>query len=334
MPEFRQDWATKEWVIIATERAKRPEDFVTDKGAKKNLPEMDDKCPFCTGNENKTPPSLYTIQNSGKWSLRVVPNKFAALQPNLTTQRKKVGKFLKVDGFGVAEVVIETPLHNKTICTMPHEDVKNIITAYRNRYHEIARDHHICLINIFRNHGAKAGTSLEHPHSQIIATPIVPPHIRDQITQTILSSDTYGSCIYCDIIKEELQQRERIILETEHFVSLTPFASRSPFEIRIYPKKHCCSFGDIGDISDSDVEDMAYILKTTLKKLYIALNDPDYNYIIRSGPTDYINVRHFHWYLEILPKLTTPAGFELGTGIFINVTVPEECAKILREVTV
>lgn len=329
MPEFRQDWATKEWVIIATERAKRPEDFTKGRETKKTLPEKADKCPFCPGNEDKTPPSLYTIQNNGAWKLRVVQNRFAALQPNLTTQRKKVGKFLKVDGFGVAEVVIETPKHNETIASMPDEDVKNIVVAYRDRYHEIAKGQHICLINIFRNHGQKAGTSLEHPHSQIIATPIVPPHIRDQITQTILSSDTYGTCIYCDIIKEELNQKERVILETEHFASIAPFASRYPFEIRIYPKKHNCSFGDI---SDAGITDMAYILKATLRKLHTALADPDYNYMIRSGPTDYVNVRHYHWYLEILPKLTTTAGFELGTGIFINVTLPEQCAKVLREV--
>lgn len=329
MPEFRQDWATKEWVIIATERAKRPEDFAKGRETKKPLPEKADKCPFCPGNEDKTPPSLYTIQNNERWNLRVVPNKFAALQPQLTTIRKKMGKFLKVDGFGVAEVVIETPKHNETISSMSDADVRNVIITYRNRYLEISRNPSICLINIFRNHGAMAGTSLEHPHSQIIATPIVPPHIRDQITQAILSSDTYGSCIYCDIIKEEINQKERIIIETEHFASLTPFASRYPFEVRIYPKKHRCNFGNI---SDGETADLAHILKTTLKKIHISLNNPDYNYMIRSGPTDDIDVRHFHWYLEILPKLTTSAGFELGTGIFINVAVPEDCAKILREV--
>lgn len=242
---------------------KDPKISQRERNAKKFFQKKDENCPFCPGNEDKTPPPLYTIQNHGSWDLRVVPNKFAALQPQLTTQREKIGKFLRVEGFGIAEVIIETPRHNEIIATMSDDTVRNAISSYKNRYNNISEDHNIRLINIFRNHGEKAGTSLEHPHSQIIATPIVPPHIRDQITQAILSCDTYGRCIYCDIIKEDLGQKDRIILETEYFVSLSPFASRYPFEARIYPKKHRCNFGNI---SDGEIDDLAYILKSTLKK--------------------------------------------------------------------
>lgn len=329
MPEFRQDWATKEWVIIATERAKRPEDFKKSAEGRKPLPPHEPKCPFCRGNEDQTPPSVFSLEEDGRWALRVVPNKFAALQANLTTQRQKAGKFLKVDGFGLAEVLIETPLHNVSPAIMSQKEVEKILIGYRSRYHAIANNDKICLITIFRNHGPKAGTSLEHPHSQIIATPIVPPHVRDQITQAILSCDTYGRCIYCDIITEELRQQERIIAETDFFVLIAPFASRHPFELRLYPKRHCCSFGKI---TDREIVDMAAVLKQALYKLYVGLDNPDYNYIIRSSPTDDEDVKHFHWYLEIVPKLTTPAGFELGTGIFINVALPENCAKFLKEI--
>ncbi|MEW6455138.1 MAG: galactose-1-phosphate uridylyltransferase [Acidobacteriota bacterium] len=331
MSEFRQDITTKEWVIISTERAKRPDEFKKKDKKEKKLPERDDKCPFCPGNEEKTPPAVYTIEKDGKWKLRIVPNKFAALQPDITPDRNRIGRFLKAEGFGISEVVIETPEHNKTIATMSYEQARDVVIAYKERYLQISENKDISLINIFRNYGEKAGTSLEHPHSQIIASPIVPPHIRDQITQAILSTDSYGSCIFCDMIKEELNQKIRIILESKHFIVLTPFASRYPFEIRIFPKKHNCNFGCI---TDEDIEDFAYVLRLALKKLYTALDDPDYNYMIRSCPTDYENVKHFHWHLEILPKLTTPAGFELGTGIFINVTTPENCAEILRNIEV
>ncbi len=328
MPEFRQDWATKEWVIIATERAKRPEDFKQSAETRKPLPPNEPDCPFCLGNEDRTPPSVFSLEDDGGWALRVVPNKFAALQPDLTTMRKKEGKFLRVDGFGVAEVLIETPLHNVSPALMSHKAVEKILIGYRSRYHALATNSDISLITIFRNHGPKAGTSLEHPHSQIIATPIVPPHVRDQITKAMLSCDTYGRCIYCDVITEEIRQQARVVAETDHFLLITPFASRYPFEMRIYPKRHSCNFGGI---TDQEIVDLSAMLKQALYKFYLGLGNPDYNYIIRSGPTDDIDVKHFHWYIELLPKLTTPAGFELGTGIFINVALPEGCARYLRE---
>jgi UDPglucose--hexose-1-phosphate uridylyltransferase len=331
MPEFRQNMVSKEWVIIAKERAKRPDDFVQKRDAKKQLPLHKEDCPFCPGNESMTPPSLFSIKRNEAWSLRVVPNKFAALQGHLTTERKREGRFLKANGFGIAEVVIETPFHNRSIATMELDEVKNTVFAYRERYDALSRMEQLGLITVFRNYGEKAGTSLEHPHSQIIATPIVPPHVRDPLYQSQLACDTYGDCIYCGMMEEERRQQVRVVRETEYFLVICPFASRSPFETRIYPRTHRSSFVNI---RNEELMDFAYVLQDTIKRLHIGLSDPDYNYIIRSAPIEDSNVKYHHWYVVIVPKLTTPAGFEIGTGIYINTTLPEQCAEFLRGVKI
>jgi len=259
MPEFRQNMVSKEWVIIATERAKRPDHFVQKKEARTPLPSHRADCPFCPGNESMTPAPLFTIDKNGTWSLRVVPNKFAALQSHLTTQRKHEGRFLKADGFGIAEVIIETPFHNRTIATMDLQEVRNTVLTYRERYTALSKIEELDLITIFRNYGEKAGTSLEHPHSQIIATPIVPPHVRNSLYQSQLSWDAFGNCIYCWMLEEEQRQKVRVVTETEYFLVICPFASRSPFEIRIYPKIHRSSFETTWD---PELSDFAFVLKS------------------------------------------------------------------------
>jgi UDPglucose--hexose-1-phosphate uridylyltransferase len=327
MPEFRQNMVSKEWVIIATERAKRPDHFVQKKETKTSLLPYRADCPFCPGNESMTPPPIFTIDKNGAWSLRVVSNKFAALQGHLTTARKHEGRFLKADGFGMAEVIIETPHHDRTIATMDLGEIRNTVLTYRQRYAALVKNERLELITIFRNYGEKAGTSLEHPHSQIIATPIVPPHVRNPLYQSQLACDTFGDCIYCGMMEEESRQGVRVVKETEYFLVICPFASRSPFETRIYPKIHRSSFVSA---SDQELEDFAFVLQDTLKRLSIGLNDPDYNYIIRSAPIEDRDVKYHHWYVVIVPKLTTTAGFEIGTGIYINTTLPEQCAEFLR----
>jgi UDPglucose--hexose-1-phosphate uridylyltransferase len=329
MPEFRQNFATKEWVIIATERARRPDSFSHNPGERRNPPPFDPQCPFCPGNEEKTPAPVFQISQNGRWALRAVTNKFAALREDMDTQRSHVGLFLKAGGHGIAEVIIETPAHDLNPATMTPECFRNVVEAYRNRYNSISRQEKVELISVFRNHGPRAGTSLEHPHSQIIATPIVPPHIRDPIFQARVAYDTFGSCIYCEMLAEERRQKERVVMENDLFLAYCPFASRSPFETRIIPKVHHSSFGRI---DDQEVTAFAQILQEVLKKIYIGLDNPDYNYIIRSAPVSESDVKHCHWYTVIAPRLTTPAGFEMGTGIFINVSYPEQCAQFLRDV--
>jgi UDPglucose--hexose-1-phosphate uridylyltransferase len=331
MPEFRQNMLTHEWVVIATERAKRPEDFINSAIEKPPLPEFNPKCPFCPGNEGQTPPPLDTVERNGRWQVRVVPNKFAALQPDVPFKTEPHGRFLKATGFGLAEVIIETPRHDMTLAGLDDAAAEDVVGAYKRRYLSAAQQDQICFITLFRNHGLRAGTSLEHPHSQLIATPIVPPHVRNPIEQAVRYYDSHGRCIYCEMLAEEMRMGERIIAETGFFVAYAPYASRTPFEIRIMPKKHQASFGDVGD---RETADFAALLRKILAKLSKGLVNPDYNFIIRSVTVGDENDKYFHWYLVIIPKLTTPAGFEIGTGIYINVTYPERCAEFLRGVAV
>ena len=331
MPEFRQNPATKEWVILAPERRKRPSDFIRTGPSPHPAPSYEDNCPFCRGNEESTLPPVYVYPDDDKWMVRVVPNKYAALNPEFDTTRKKIGRFVSARGFGIAEVVVEHPLHNKTIATTAIDHIEQILRAYRERQIDISRDEKVNLITIFRNHGPRAGTSLAHPHSQIIATPIVPPHVRYPIEQAIQYYDDSGSCVYCDMIDEEIRQGDRIIVESEFFAAFCPYAARSPFECRIYPKYHSASYMLI---TDAEIADLARVLHKVLARLYHGLNDPNYNYIIRSAPIGDEDTRHLHWYMVIIPKVSTAAGFEIGSGIYINTIPPEECAEFLRDVEV
>jgi UDPglucose--hexose-1-phosphate uridylyltransferase len=235
-----------------------------------------------------------------------------------------------MDGVGQHEVIIESPLHNQCIALMEDKQVEEILLAYRERYLTLREDPRVKLIIIFKNHGRAAGTSLEHPHSQLVATPIVPLTIRQRFEKAASHFDDDGTCVYCDILREGLRVPTRMIMETDRFVTFHPFASRAPFETWILPKEHHASFGSI---SMGDAKEFAWVLKTTLFKLYRGLNNPDYNYIIHTAPTKDEHEEYFHWHLQILPRLVTPAGFELGTGIFINAALPEETAEFIRNLS-
>ncbi|MBD3402751.1 galactose-1-phosphate uridylyltransferase [candidate division GN15 bacterium] len=331
MPEFRQNLATKDWVILATERGKRPSDFEKERKQREPAPAYDTNCPFCKGNESQTLEPTYVWPAPDDWKVRVIPNKFAALDPNLSTTRSHVGLFLAAKGFGLAEVVVEHPEHNVNIVSMELEQVTQMLRACRERQAAISQNPKINLVQIFRNYGQGAGTSLIHPHSQIIATPIVPPHVRFPMEQAVLYYDKYGSCVYCDLVREELRQAERVIIESENFVAFCPYAARSPYECRIYPKRHEPSFVLV---DDEELYELASVLRDLLGRVHTGLNDPDYNYIIRSSPIGDENTRHLHWYIVVIPKISIPAGFEIGTGIYINTVAPEASARHLRDVTV
>ena len=329
MSEFRQNLATKEWVILAPRRGKRPSDFKKDQIQKESPPQYKEDCPFCPGNENQTDKPVLLIPDEGKWQVRVVPNKYAALSSNLIATRSQVGSFLSARGFGVAEVVIEHQRHDLHPAIMKDGEVVNILTACRQRQIEISRNDKINLVTIFRNHGSRAGTSLAHPHSQVIATPIVPPHVRYPIEQAVMHYDMYGRCVYCEMVEEELRQKKRIIINTDNFVAFCPFASRSPFECRIYPKNHLPSFTLT---NNRQIKELAGVLRDLLARLNIGLNNPNYNYVIRSSPIGDEDARHLHWYMVIVPKISIPAGFEIGSGIYINTVAPEKAAHYLRNI--
>jgi len=329
MSEMRQDMISKEWVIVAPGRAKRPNQHQKVTDARPPLPRHRPDCPFCVGNEAQTPDSLITFPAEGPWQTRVVPNKFAALSHEAECCHVWTGKFLRVGGYGSADVVIEFPRHDLSPAQVHPVEVSRILEAWRLRYLALMDDPRNALITIFRNHGPNAGTSLEHPHSQIIVTPVVPPNVRNQIDQAVRSFDTYGSCLFCTMLEEERCEQVRIVLETKHFTVFCPFASRYPFEVRILPLRHACFYGAI---APEEVEDLGAVLRTVLGKLHRQLGNPDYNLMVRSHPLESRANRHYHWYIVIIPKLATQAGFELGTEIYINSTKPEDAAAVLREV--
>jgi UDPglucose--hexose-1-phosphate uridylyltransferase len=329
MPEFRQNFVTKEWVIIASERAKRPDQMSAGRQPRPRPPAFREDCPFCPGHEAQTPEAVLVSDQGGHWAVRVVPNKFAALQPDAQPTREEDGPFLRAGGFGIAEVVIESPHHDRSLEMMPVDRVELVLRAFRSRHLAIASDPRISLVSIFRNYGPLAGTSLEHPHSQIIATPIVPPHVRDPWRHAQLHFDTRGRCGYCEMVEAELGARTRVILETSHFVSFAPYAAKTPFETRIYPKRHLAS---LSRASDAEIADLADVLRSTLQRLRMGLQGPDYNFVIRSAASGEEDARHLHWYIVIIPKITTPAGFEIGSGIYINTVPPESAAEFLRAV--
>ncbi len=333
MPQLRQDPATKEWVIIAAERSKRPDNFKKTKSINEKPPYKKD-CPFCPGNEHLTPPETLAYRSGGLsngkgWWVRVVPNKFPALSPEGSLERKEEkGFFRMMDGVGIHEVVIGSPVHNQVFSLMEDRQMEEVLLAYRERYLALRQDPRIKLIIIFKNHGEAAGTSLEHTHSQITGTAVVPSNIRKKLEEAARYYDDHGRCVYCDLIQEELRFGKRIVMDTEKFVVLHPFASRFPFETWIIPKEHQASFGLI---SIEDSKRFAKVLKTTLLKLYTKLNDPDYNYVIHTAPVKDEQEDYYHWHLQVIPRLTTPAGFEMGSGIYINVSFPEETAQFLRQ---
>jgi len=331
MPELRQNIATKEWVIISTERAKRPEDFKTTK-EKKEIPSWSEKCPFCPGNEKMAPLATFELKDEkGNWKTRCIPNKFPAVSMEGSLERTVDGIIRKMSGVGIHEVIIETPIHNTNLALLSEHEVGGIIYTYRNRYLTASKDERIKIIILFKNHGIAAGTSIEHPHSQLIAVPIVPHNIRFRNEEALRYYDETGECVFCKMLNDELKFKERIVLETGSFVCFVPYAGLSPFHMWIIPRKHNASFGNI---TDSEISDLAKNLKIILSKMYYGLNNPDYNLVFRSAAVGDENEDYFHWYIAIVPRLIKQAGFELGSGIYVNPTYPEENAKFLREIKI
>lgn len=331
MPEMRFNLVTQDWVIIATERAKRPEDFIKKDSSRKEIPSYVETCPFCPGNEHMTPPETYVINGEKGWQVRVTPNKFAALSSEGSLERNIEGIKRSMSGVGIHEVIIESPLHNMGIALLPQNNVRDIIKAYKDRYNDIYNDPRVRMVIIFKNHGEAAGTSLEHPHSQIIGTPVTPGEIRHRVEESMRYLDVTGSCVFCDLLRDELKDGSRVIMNGEHFVSFIPYAALSIFHTWIFPKRHHASFGSI---TDGEISDLSNILKGTLSKIYHGLDNPDFNYAIRSLRDINGDIEYFHWYISIIPRVTRMAGFELGSGMFINTSLPEKSAEYLGNVKI
>ncbi len=330
MSELRQSRATREWFVIATERAKRPKDFTGTASPREDM-EYSEKCPFCPGNEEMTPDTAYVYEADGSWLVRSVPNKFSAFSPAGDRQRENHGVYRTMQGVGIHEVIIESPRHNDSFVTMKPRHIEQVIRAYVNRFNEAMQDDRIEAVMIFKNYGQSAGSSLAHPHSQMIAMPLVPAPMRRRLDAAKHYFDDMGSCVYCDMLAQEIQEEVRIITRNDSFVAFCPYASGSAFESWIMPLRHEPSFGNI---TREEIRDMASILSDLMNRYHYGLGDPDFNITIQTPPRDESNDRSYHWYLEVFPKLTKTAGFELGTGMLINVTLPKENARFLREVKI
>ena len=339
MAELRKDPVTGRWVIISTSRGKRPNDFVPDvkdSGDPSN-------CPFCYGNEQKTPPEILAIRkdhsapNTPGWSARVIPNKYPALGIDEPLSKRGLGLYDMMSGFGAHEVVIETPDHHKTLHELSTEEIRQALTLCQDRVEDLHRDVRFRYVLVFKNEGPQAGATLSHSHSQIIATPVTPIRVKEKLAGAEAYYRHKERCIFCDMIQQEKDSGSRIVYENDYYISFCPFASRFPFELRLLPKYHQMDFS----ASRAHVQDMANALKITFSKLAIAMNKPQYNYIIHTAPNRFNRrgywqtiAEDFHWHFEIMPRLTKVAGFEWGTGFYINPTPPEDAAKYLREITV
>jgi UDPglucose--hexose-1-phosphate uridylyltransferase len=330
MPELRKDPIIDRWVIISTERGKRPV-FVIEE----TPPAKTGMCPLCPGNEAMTPPEVYAVRHTGsipnspEWELRVVPNKFPALRIEGSLNREGVGLYDKMNGIGAHEVVVETPAHGDTLSSMDVESVQNVLIAYRERIIDLTNDKRFKFIIVFKNHGIIAGASLDHSHSQLIALPIVPRRVLEEINGSLLHYKYKERCIFCDIIAQEKIDNERIVFENEVCIALSPYAARFPFETWILPKKHEPYFAS--HEREDNYFGVAEALSTILRKYDKVLNYPPYNYLIHTTPFGSGDAPHYHWHIEIIPRLTRMAGFEWGTGFYINPTPPEEATAFLRE---
>jgi len=330
VPELRKDPITGRWVIISTDRSKRPSDFSRERADLKSA----SFCPFCPGNEAKTPPEILAYrtgengrQSNANWNLRVVPNKFPALRIEGDLDRQADGMFDKMNGIGAHEVIIETPNHMETLATMPVKRVEDLLWAFRDRILDLKQDRRFKYIMVFKNHGEAAGASLDHPHSQLIALPILPKQVVEELEGAKRYFSNKERCIFCDIIRQESESRIRIAAENQDFITLSPYAPRYPFETWILPRRHESAFEN----SPSTLyENLAKMLRLVLNKAIQVLDNPAYNFVLHTSPIQENTNDYYHWHLEIIPKLTKTAGFELGSGVYINPTPPDAGARFLR----
>jgi UDPglucose--hexose-1-phosphate uridylyltransferase len=332
LPDLRRDPITGRWVIISTQRAHRPNDFIREPVRIKGGP-----CPFCPGNESKTPPEILAYRPEGNghngagWKVRVVPNRYPALEIEGQLDRQAEGIYDRMNGTGAHEVVIESPEHGDTYATMPERRIEDALFAFRDRVTDLRKDTRLKYVLIFKNHGEGAGATLEHAHSQIIALPIVPRQVVEELKGARDYFQLKDRCIYCDIVHQETRSPVRVVLDNENFLVVAPYAPRFPFETWIIPKRHDSAFEN----SPADYfGGLARAIKTLAAKLDAVLDFPAFNMVIHSAPVHDHPTEHYHWHVEFMPRLTKVAGFEWGTGFYINPTSPEEAAKFLRDAKV
>jgi UDPglucose--hexose-1-phosphate uridylyltransferase len=329
MSELRKDPVVGRWVIISAERGRRPSDF----GPEPTQPRLA-SCVFCPGFEDRTPPEILAGRppggrpNGPGWTFRVVPNKFPALRIEGELEPSGEGPFDRMNGVGAHEVVIESPQHDATLAAMTADAVADVLLAFRERMLDLKKDPRFDYILIFKNHGEAAGASLEHPHSQLIALPIIPIMVREELVGAARYYEMKERCVWCDVLREERRGHRRLILDSDGFVALAPFAPRFPFETWLLPARHRSAYEESGV---DELRALAGALVNLFRRITRLLNNPPYNFMLHTAPLHEPQLEHFHWHLEIIPKLTRVAGFEWGSGFFINPVAPEDAATVLRE---
>ena len=333
MPELRKDPIIGRWIIIATERGKRPTDFIVEKNATKG-----GFCPLCPGNENTTPPEVLSYSGSAGhqpnrpgWELRVVPNKYPALIIEGNLNKEGEGLYDRMNGIGAHEVIIETPDHHETFTTLPPERMRKVFWAYRDRLVDLGQDPRFRYVMVFKNFGAAAGASLEHSHSQLIALPIVPRMISSELEGSLSYYKYKERCIFCDIIRQEINQDLRVVAQNELFIAIVPYAPRSPFEMWVLPKRHASSYLAM---DDAHFTALSQIFSECMRRLDKCIPGVPYNFVLHGAPLRSQPLEHYHWHFEIMPKLTMIAGFEWGSGFYINPIPPEEAARFLKEASI
>ncbi|MFH1017490.1 MAG: galactose-1-phosphate uridylyltransferase [Pseudomonadota bacterium] len=330
MSELRKDPVSGRWVIIAKERADRPNPFRQYSSWVPN----NESCPFCQGNEHLTPKEIAVIRTSepGKggapWSVRTVANRYPALRIEGTLDMRPEGLYDKMQGIGAHEVIIETPDHRADLSQFTNQQMVNVLQMFRDRIIDLIQDLRFRYILVFKNHGGAAGATLAHAHSQVIALPIVPAQIERELMGCQRYFEYRGRCLFCDTLNQEISDGRRMVVQNGDFVAFAPFASRFAFEIQIIPREHLPYFWKM---SLSQMERLAEIVRDVFRRYKLALKDPPYNFVIHSAPHGNPNADRYHWQMNIMPRLTDVAGFEWGTGFYINPMPPEEAAQHLRD---
>jgi len=326
--ELRKDPVLDRWVIIATERSKRPH-----ANRKSTESGRDERCPFCAGREGDTPPEVLayrdpsTPANTPGWRVRVVPNKYPALASVGDISQPIGSAYVPQRGVGAHEVIIESPSHCLSMAELDDGQLEDVLRAYRERSIALQNDQLWQSILIYKNEGSAAGATLEHVHSQLLALPIIPREINHEWRALVSHHDATKGCLYCEMLDRERGDGRRIVFESAAFIGFCPFASRFPFEISLMPKKHSPVFEAT---ADEELRQLAVMLRQSLQGL-AAIVDAPLNYVLHSAPLREPKRERYHWHLEILPRISKIAGFELASGYYINTVAPESAARRLRE---
>jgi len=327
-PQLRKDPIVDRWVLIAPERAERP----TELEEPAHLAHHE-TCPFCEGRESETTPEVLAIRAPGSrrdgpgWKLRVVANRYPAVRSDALGTCVADDLFASHPGVGSHEVVVECPQHEPSLAALPPEQFRLVFAAYRDRLNALRKDERLAYAQVFKNHGVAAGASVEHTHSQILALAQVPHGLREEVDAASRYHRSHGRCVFCDLLARERDAGARMVTETEHVAAFAAFAGRFPYEIWILPQRHA---GHYHRLTDAELTEVAGTVRSILRRLGDLNEDAAYNYVLHTLPLRVAESPAYHWHLEILPRLTGIAGFELATGCFANPVPPEEGAAQLR----